>query len=164
MLTTLLTAVPLAVTWMLVTSHVSIDGFFVGYVLGLAILLLLGSNEARINWRKLPDQLVGLVIYLLTLFRDIWNSSMDVTRRVLHPDLPMNPGILAVETGDSTESDAIAAFSAHGITITPGELVVDFAEKQTMFVHCLDVGASSQNAPVGQEIRLKRLRRVLGRD
>lgn len=163
MLTNLVIAVPLAVTWVLVVQRVSVDSFAVGYVLGLAILLLLGSHSASVNVRKLPDQIIGLVIYLLTLFRDIWNSSMDVTKRVLNPELPMNPGILAVETGDPNESDAVAAFSAHGITITPGELVVDFADKKVMFVHCLDIGASSQSAPGGQEIRLKRLNRVLGR-
>lgn len=163
MLTHLATAVPLGVTWMLVVQRVSVDSFAVGYVLGLAILLLLSVHEGSVKWRKLPDQLVGLVIYVLTLFRDIWNSSMDVTKRVLNPELPMNPGILAVETGDPNESDVIAAFSAHGITITPGELVVDFGGKTIMFVHCLDVGASSQSAPGGQVIRLKRLNRVLGR-
>ena len=62
----------------------------------------------------------------------------------------------------SDENDVIAAFSAHGITITPGELVVDFDGARTMFVHCLDVEASAQSAPAAQAKRLQLLRRILG--
>lgn len=163
MFATLVLAVPIAITWMIVTARVTLDSFAVGYVIGAALLLLIGVRSTQIRWRKLPDQVLALIIYSLTLCRDIWLSSVDVTRRVLDPELPMNPGILAVPTNDPNESEAVAAFSAHGITITPGELVVDFDGAQMMFVHCLDIDASSQNAPGGQAKRLKLLNRILGR-
>ena len=56
-----------------------------------------------------------------------------------------------------------SAFSAHGITITPGELVIDFDGSRAMYVHCLDVEASAASAPGAQAKRLKLLRRIAGR-
>lgn len=164
MFMTLLFAVPMAAVWMIVTSSVNPGSFVVGFVLGFAILLMLKLEKVEINYRRLPDQLAALVIYILTLGRDIWISSVDVAKRVLNPNMPMNPGIITVYTQDKDESDFTAAFSAHGITITPGELVVDFNGSHTMYVHCLDVEASSNNAEAAQSKRLKLLRRIVGKD
>lgn len=164
MLTTALLAVVFALVWMIVTASISMGSFVVGVVLGLAVIISLKLDHVPMNARRLPDQMLAFVVYIVTLARDIWNCSVDVAKRVLNPNMPMNPGIIAVRTQDAEESDFIAAFSAHGITITPGELVVDFDGNHTMYVHCLDVEASSQNADAAQEKRLKLLRRIMGRD
>lgn len=164
MIVTLLLAVPLAVVWMVVTSNVTPGSFLVGYLLSFAILLLMKVEKVEIKYRRLPDQIIAFFVYVATLFRDIWNSSVDVAKRVLNPNLPMNPGIITVATQDADESDFTAAFSAHGITITPGELVVDFDDSHTMYVHCLDVEMSSQNADGAQTKRLALLRRIMGKD
>jgi len=162
MLATVLLSVPLAVIWMIVTANISPGSFLVGDVLGIAILLLLRSEHPTVQWRRLPDQMVAFVIYCVTLGRDVVMCSIGVAKLVLNPHMPINPGILAVYTQDAQESDVIAAFSAHGITITPGELVLDFDGAHTMFVHCLDVEASAQSAPSAQAKRLHLLRRILG--
>lgn len=164
MLVVLLPAIPLALLWMVVTSNVSLGSFLVGLIVSTAILLLTNTEHIQFDRRRLPDQLRALAIYTVTLMRDIWLSSVDVTKRVLNPKLPINPGVLKVETLDPDESEFAAAFSAHGITITPGELVVDFDGSRAMFVHCLDVEASAANAPGAQAKRLKLLRRIAGKD
>ena len=164
MIATALLALPFAIVWMIVTATITPGGFLVGFVLGFAVLFGLKLQNVHINYRRLPDQILAFFIYLVTLARDIWMCSMDVARRVVNPKMPMNPGIIAVRTHNPDESDFVAAFSAHGITITPGELVVDFDGSHTMFVHCLDVDASSQNADAAQLKRLKLLRRIMGKD
>ncbi len=164
MISTALFAIPFAVIWMIVTSGLTPGGFLVGYVLGFAILLSLRLENSRIEFRRLPDQIAAFFIYIVTLARDVWLCSVDVAKRVLNPNLPLNPGIIEVSTQDPDQSDFIAAFSAHGITITPGELVVDFEGSHTMYVHCLDVDASTKNADTAQRKRLKLLRRIVGRD
>ncbi|MCC6892685.1 MAG: Na+/H+ antiporter subunit E [Anaerolineae bacterium] len=164
MLTTLLLAVLFSLIWMIVTASLTVGSFAVGVVLGMAVILTLKLENIHISFRRLPDQIKAFVVYLVTLTRDIWNCSVDVAKRVLNPNMPMNPGIIAVRTQDTEESDFTAAFSAHGITITPGELVVDFDGSHTMYVHCLDVEASSQNADAAQLKRLNLLRRIMGRN
>jgi multicomponent Na+:H+ antiporter subunit E len=164
MVVALLLAVPMAVVWMVVTSTVNPGSFTIGFLVSCAILLMVKLEKIEISYRKLPNQFAALVIYTLTLFRDIWMSSVDVAKRVLNPDLPMKPGIIAVSTQDVDESDFTAAFSAHGITITPGELVVDFDGSHTMYVHCLDTEASSNNADGAQTKRLRLLNRITGKE
>ena len=161
MIGTLLMALPLALMWMIVTSDISLGSFAVGALLGVAILLMIGSRPS-VQRRKLSDQVVAFMVYTYTLGLDIIRCSLAVARCVLKPELCINPGILAVPTQDASENDVIAAFSAHGITITPGELVVDFDGGRTMFVHCLDVEASAGGADAAQAKRLVLLRRVIG--
>ncbi|MCC7452299.1 MAG: Na+/H+ antiporter subunit E [Anaerolineae bacterium] len=163
----LILSVPMALAWMPLTANVSLESFGVGFVLSFAILTLLfyGEPDASVTWRRLPDQAAAAVLYLLVLFRDIYLSSVDVAKRVVNPDMPLNPGIIAVstqlESADETTAGTIAAVSAHGITITPGELVVDFDGTRVMYVHCLDVTASTQVAASNQAKRMALLRRIV---
>jgi multicomponent Na+:H+ antiporter subunit E len=159
-----LLSIPLALLWMVVTSSISVGSFAVGYIIGVAVLLLVQSGQTPIRWRRLPGQVIAFVVYVVTLGRDVVLSSIDVARRVLQADMPLNPGIIAVSTQDMDEDEVIAAFSAHGITLTPGELVLDFDGAHTMYVHCLDVETSTQNAPAAQTKRLRLLKQILGSD
>lgn len=163
MIATALLAVPMAFLWMVVSGSVSAESFFVGYVLGFAIVFMSKTESIQVDRRRLPSQIAASVVYFVTLARDIWLSSVDVAKRVLDPDLPLNPGVIAVPTQDDSESDFIAAMSAHGITITPGELVLDFDGSHTMYVHCLDVESSGKSAYKAQTKRLHLLRRMVGR-
>jgi multicomponent Na+:H+ antiporter subunit E len=164
MIATLLLSVPMAGVWMIITSNLSPGNFIVGFSLGFAILLAAKLENLQVNYRRLPAQAGSLAVYVVTLLRDIWMCSVDVAKRVLHPNMPMNPGIIRVATQDPDEGDFTAAFSAHGITITPGELVVDFDGCHTMYVHCLDVETSSANAESAQARRVKLLRGIIGKD
>jgi multicomponent Na+:H+ antiporter subunit E len=159
-------SVPLALAWMPLTANVSLESFLVGLVFSFAVVTLLFRNEqvTPFNWQRLPDRVIASIQYTLILFRDIYLSAMDVAKRVIDPAMPLNPGIIAVSTQyEETDitADNIAAISAHGITITPGELVVDFDSNQMMYVHCLDVNASDQVAVSNQAKRMSLLRRIL---
>lgn len=162
MLSYLLAAVPLGVAWMVITEHFAPDAFLIGFGLGLAGLWLSGTRP-RLSLRRLPGQTAALVVYLLMLFRDIALSGLDVARRVAARDMRLQPGILRVATGD--DSPVTAALSAHGITITPGELVTGIADDNTaLYVHCLDTDASGRVAEANQRTRLALFKRILGRE
>lgn len=164
MIVLLLLALPFALVWVVVTANIALDSFLVGWLLSIALLLLVRTERRTIHWKHLPDQILAFLIYSVTLARDIVNCSLDVAKRVTKREMPINPGILAVPTQDASESDVIAAFSAHGITITPGELVLDFDGAKMMYVHCLDVEASAQGADGAQTKRLRLLKRIIGSD
>ena len=74
----------------------------------------------------------------------------------------------SVNTQDETENELISAVSAHGITITPGELVVDFEETDEegvmMIVHSLNLDTSGQSLDEDQSMRLARIKGILGHD
>ena len=150
-------AIPFGMVWMLLTSRFTPDAFLLGFALSWGLLFALGGKGTR--GHNLPARVFALTVYTLTLFRDIWLSAIDVARRILSPTLGLKPGIIAVETQD-TRAD-IAALSAHSITITPGELVLEFDDNRVMYVHCLDVEASQRVAVAAQTRRLGLLRRIL---
>lgn len=156
-------ALPLALFWMILVGRAEIASFIIGYVLAFVVMLLI-RPRIRVHPARLPGQLVMLVIYSVVLFRDIVLSSIDVTRRVLDPRMPLKQGIIAVNTQDDAEDGLAAALSAHGITITPGELVVAFEDRHTMYVHCLDIEDSAPRLDTDQAKRLFMLKRILGRD
>lgn len=162
-----LVALPMAVVWVILTSQVSVWSFGIGYVISFAIALLLSRSwETPLNFSllKLPGQLFATLVYSLFLTWDILQAGIDVALRVFGVR-PLNPGIIAVSTQDEEDNDVIDGLSAHGITITPGQLVVDFSEdRNTMYVHALDVDASVPELDPDQARRLKYFRRMLGYD
>lgn len=155
-------ALPVALLWVLVTDRLSLDSFALGYVLGVIVALAMGGHRARFRPRQLPAQFVALVVYSVTMMRDILLSSFDVARRVVDPRLPLATGIIEVETEE--DDTTIAALSAHSITVTPGELVVDFSGNERMYVHCLDVNVSAETLQNAQARRVTLFRRILGHD
>ncbi|MEM6527938.1 MAG: Na+/H+ antiporter subunit E [Chloroflexota bacterium] len=165
-MTHLILAIPLALLFMTLSDQWSFGGLAVGYVVGLAVMVLIGAGNMRLKLLRLPVQLFWALVYGVGLFIDIFLSSIDVTRRVLHPDLPIKPGEIRVPTQDKHRDLITSAMSAHSITVTPGEMVVGFeddGDEIVMVVHTLDVDASGANAAEEQRSRLQRIARITRR-
>ena len=166
MISTLVRSIPMAVIMMILSGDYTWETFLVGMIAGFAILNMLENDTVDLNFARLPGQVIALVIYLARLFIDIVLSGVDVARRVLSPTVDINPGIIPVETGDPSNNAVIAALSAHSITITPGEMVIDFVEMENrtiMYVHALDVEDSKDSVSETQTRRLRLYDRILGR-
>jgi multicomponent Na+:H+ antiporter subunit E len=171
----------MALFWIILSQEVSVQGFVVGYVFGVAILQSIRLNtrfdreDIPINPAKLPSQLFWLVVYTAILAWDVFVSGVDVARRVIQPKMPINPGQQCISTYDETSTPLISAMSAHSITITPGELVIDFntdhescadcdPKKSTMLIHTLDREASNRTRLIAdQHRRLELIQRMIGR-
>lgn len=63
-------------------------------------------------------------------------ANLDVAYRVIHPDLPIRPGIVKVTT--SLKTNLAKTFLANSITLTPGTLVVDMVGSD-LYVHWINV-------------------------
>ena len=66
-------------------------------------------------------------------------ANFDVAYRVLHPKLPIRPGIVKVKTTLSTPTGRVAL--ANSITLTPGTLSVDLTDDGYLYVHWINVTA-----------------------
>jgi len=167
MATRLLYALPLSVLFMTMSVQWTIDGFIVGYIVGAGVMFMLGGTPGELQWSKLPTQLLWLVVYIVRLVVEIFLASFDVARRVLSPSMPINPGELRVSTQDEQQRRVISALSAHAVTVTPGEMVIGFEEKDGetyMIVHTLDVDMSRETMDDSQASRLTLLQRIMGDD
>lgn len=171
MIRSILLSFPLALVWMILSQQLTAQGFVVGYIFGFAVILLVRSNirtedkPPRMRLLAVPGQIFALATYTARLTVDVWLSGVDVARRVLQPEIPINPGMIEISTQDETGNSLISALSAHSITITPGELVVDFDDEDEakMIVHTLDVEASTrEKLEADQARRLRLFNRILG--
>jgi multicomponent Na+:H+ antiporter subunit E len=170
---TLILSCVMALLWMLIARQVSPQGFIVGYLFGFGVLWILRLNtsieddEEPISLARVPSQLLALAIYSYRLTLDVILSGTDVAKRVVMPQMNINPGIHTISTLDRTSNPMISGLSGHGITITPGELVIDYEtteDGQTMMiVHALDKESSDVAKLEGdQRKRLVLIRKILG--
>ena len=165
---TLIMALPLAIGWTIYTAQPTPGNFLLGYVFSLTALVATGLRGENLRIRNAPRQFYNLLAYTAYLATEVLSAGLKVSRVILDPSLPINPGIAKVSTQDASENELISAVSAHGITITPGELVVEFEETREdgvmMIVHSLNLDASGARLDDDQRKRLERIRGILGHD
>ncbi len=129
-----------------------------GFLLAFGISLLVRPEGLAISWRRLPLALLSALRYLSILFLDMLKSGIQVGRIILSPKLPLNPGIITIEA--DCKSELNSALTAHNLTLTPGELVVEMDNYGELFVHCLDVNQSEQHIRDIRSIRKNLLNKI----
>lgn len=150
----LMTAVYLALT-----ANLQLSNIVAGLLLSLFIFALIRPTVQRVNWRLLPATTVALLRYVVTLAYDLIVSGIQVARIVLNPKLPIQQGNIAIPT--DCESETAQALSAHAITLTPGEMVVEMADDGTMYTHVLDVSHAAESVSDAQRRREQMLEQIM---
>ena len=65
-------------------------------------------------------------------------ANLHVAYIVLHPMLPIKPGIIKIKT--KLKKDTSLTFLSNSITLTPGTLTIDIdPDKQNLYIHWIDV-------------------------
>ena len=65
----------------------------------------------------------------------VW-ANIDVAFRVIHPDMPIRPGIVKVQT--TLTGEMSRTFLANCITLTPGTLSIDI-DGQDLYIHWINI-------------------------
>lgn len=92
-------------------------------------------NPVRYFW-------AGCYVFVLGWW--VMLANFDVAFRVLHPDVPIEPGIVKVKT--ELESDSARAALANSITLTPGTMTVDLTDQGYLYIHWINVSSSEMEA------------------
>jgi multicomponent Na+:H+ antiporter subunit E len=150
----LLTAVYLALT-----ANLQLSNIIAGLLLSGLILLLLRPTAQTVNWHFLPSTTWALLRYVAVLSYDLIVSGIQVARIVLDPALPIEQGNIAIPT--NCESESAQALSAHAITLTPGEMVVEMADDGTMYTHVLDATHAQETMADAQQKREQMLNKIM---
>lgn len=101
-----------------------------------------------------------IAVYVPVFLWECFKANIDVAYRVLHPQLPINPGIVKVKT--VLKSDTGLTFLANSITLTPGTLTVDIdKDKGVLYIHWIDV--KSKDVKKATEIIVGRFEEILKR-
>lgn len=153
----ILITVTMAMVYLALTANLEPSNLVVALGLGAAVTALLRLDRYPARWARVPGALWALVEYAAGLAVDVIRSGIVVARVVLDPKLPIKPGVVAIP---SEMADWGTAISAHAITITPGEMVMEIGANGVMYTHCLDAESSGASAAAGQAKRRALLERM----
>lgn len=106
---------------------------FAGLICSAIVAALLGHIYPQRAEKLLqPKRYLWALVYIPYFIYWCVRANLDVAYRVLHPEMPIRPGIVRVTT--NLQTDMAKTFLANSITLTPGTLTVDIIG-QDFFVH-----------------------------
>jgi multicomponent Na+:H+ antiporter subunit E len=147
------------IVYLALTASLELGNVVLGVLVATLAAVLLRPARQPPGLRQLPGALLALVKYTVVMLWELIVSGLQVAHIVLSPSLPIKPGIIAIPSG--TDSDLATALSAHSITVTPGELVVEISDDGVMYTHVLDVTMSEAARLNAQEQRRNLLSKIL---
>ncbi len=112
-----------------------IISFFVGFleVKSFKPAEAIGENKIKFSFSRI----LWFLYYILLFMWLCLKANLDVAYRVLHPKLPINPGIVKVRTKLKRPISRVAL--ANSITLTPGTLSVDITDDGYLYIHWINV-------------------------
>lgn len=152
-------SVPLFIVYLALTGNIHPANLAAGALVALGISLLRPNmNLPLMSLKRILQFLWVGMRYLFVVAGDVIRGGISTARIVLDPNLPLNPGIIAIPSG--TQSELGTALSAHAITLSPGEMVVAIDDEGVMYTHCLNVENSEKMIAEAQELRKNLLSRM----
>lgn len=125
--------------WMLITFRFTVPNILTGSVASLLCAWIFGKYYFNNVYKFLqPKRWFWFIIYLIMFIWECIKANFDVAYRVLHPGMPIKPGIVRVKT--SLKSEFAKTILANSITMTPGTITVDIIDND-FFIHWIYVSS-----------------------
>lgn len=130
--------------WLLLTFNLSAENLIAGAAAALITSLLFSKYFFKNVGKFIQLQrYFWLVVYLFIFTWECIKANFDVAFRVLHPAMPIKPGIVKVKM--DLKSDFAKTMLANSITMTPGTISVDMVE-DILYVHWIYVSSTDPAA------------------
>jgi len=125
------------VLWLALSSKLDLPELITGGVVCLIVSFFGTHIYSKIGFPPLSLKgILFLLIYIIVLFWEIIKANFDVAYRVLHPKMPIKPGIVVIKT--SLKSDIARLILANSITLTPGTFTLDVIG-DNLLIHWINV-------------------------
>jgi len=147
----------LFLVWLCLTSSLKIQELFAGVI--ASFILALFFNKSYLNLGLPPltiRRVIFLVAYIFILFKEIAKANLDVAYRILHPKMPIKPGIVVIKT--RLKQDLAKMILANSITLTPGTFTLDILG-DNLLIHWINV--KTENVEEATEIIGKKFEKYL---
>lgn len=146
--------------WLLLTFSLDWEHLVTGVVVcGLTAIVFGKISISRPRKLFQPQRYFWMVIYAFFLLWECVKANFDVAYRVLHPAMPIRPGIVKART--SLKTDVARTCLANSITMTPGTLTVDMNADGELYIHWINV--KDDSAGHAKQMIVKRFERILKR-
>ena len=123
--------------WMALTSELDRPELICGGLICLIIALFGAHMYSKLGFPPLSIKMfLFSLIYIIVLLWEIIKANLDVAYRVVHPKMPIRPGIVVVKT--RLKSDIAKMILANSITLTPGTFTLDVIGDK-LLIHWINV-------------------------
>ncbi len=128
--------ITMAVLWLLLSGYFKAQLLILG-VLSVALVTWLALRMRVLTHRGQPIyfRFFHIFKYWSWLAKQILLSNIDVTKRILSPQMPIRPTLRRVTA--TPNSDMGRAIYANSITLTPGTTAINFTPDDDILVHAL---------------------------
>jgi len=112
-------------------------------MIGIAISLLISFLAGHFLIKNVASQhpvkrTIHFLFYIVKFMWEMIKANLEVAYLVIHPMLPIKPGIVKIKT-KLTKDSAITVLS-NSITLTPGTLTIDINEQnKELYIHWINV-------------------------
>jgi multicomponent Na+:H+ antiporter subunit E len=125
--------------WLLLTSPFAVQEALAGAAIAALVATLPLFPASPLGDLKLNPKALGtLFVYFFVFLKALVLSNLDVAFRVLHPRMPIDPGIVKVKTKLKTPLGRLLL--ANSITLTPGTITVEM-RGEDLFVHWISMAS-----------------------
>jgi multicomponent Na+:H+ antiporter subunit E len=133
--------------WLLLTFEFTVPNIIVGAVASMICSLFFGKVYVTNVYKLLqPQRYYWFIIYLFIFIWECLKANIDVAYRVLHPAMPIRPGIVKVKT--TLKSDMAKMLLANSITMTPGTISVDIIDDY-LYIHWIYIRSEDPEVYTG---------------
>ncbi|OYT15472.1 MAG: hypothetical protein B7C24_12915 [Bacteroidetes bacterium 4572_77] len=133
-----ITFISLMFFWILLTG-LDIQELIAGSVIALTLTIFFPKSSALFPEFKLSfNSMINFIMFVFVFSFELIKSNVDVALRVVHPKIPINPGIVKVKT--KLKSRLGRVMLANSITLTPGTLTVE-TDGEDYYIHWIDVSS-----------------------
>ena len=125
--------------WFALTDIKEYEEALIGIGISLLVTFLAGQFLITTEKSQHPaKRFFHFLIYIPKFFWEMIKANLEVAYLVVHPLLPIKPGIVKIKT-KLTKDSAITVL-ANSITLTPGTMTVDVnKEKGELYIHWIKV-------------------------
>ena len=114
----------LFVVWILLTESFNWQELTTGFIVSLGLSIFLRKSYIKLDIPPFTiKRLWYFMVYLVVLLVEIIKANFDVAYRIIHPRLPIKPGIVVIKT--ELKQDFAKMMLANSITLTPGTFTLD---------------------------------------
>ena len=132
--------------WMILSANFELSNLVVGLGVSAAVSLVYIKMFQHEKVEMINPYF--FFIYILVLLKNLIVSNLQIAKRVLSPDMKLNPAIVAVKT--ELKSDWKKLLLANSITLTPGTLTLDVKD-DTLFIHIIECKDENSTTHITQE-------------
>ena len=127
----------LVLAWFALTSSLHFQEVIVGIFTSFIISIFLSRYYLGLGLPPLSvKRIIFFLVYMFVLLKEIVKANLDVAYRIIHPKMPIKPGIVVIKTG--LKQDIAKMILANSITLTPGTFTLDIIGDK-LLIHWINV-------------------------